>query len=180
MQLTLWSGSVERRNIAILGAFCLFLSTIEYMIPKPFPFMRLGLANVPLMLALEVFPVPAFTLLALLKVVGQALISGTLFSYVFLFSVAGTGASALVMYVLRHVLGQRVGFIGIGVLGALVSNAVQLVLARVFVFGDGIRFLIPPFLSAGLLSGAALGVFCELFSARSVWYQRFIVGTWKP
>ena len=180
MRLTLWSGSAERRNIAILGAFCLFLSTIEYMIPKPLPFLRLGLANLPLMLALKTFPVPAFALLALLKVVGQALISGTLFSYVFLFSIAGTGVSSLLMYVLRRTLGPRIGFIGIGVSGALVSNAAQLVLARVFIFGEGIRFLILPFLSAGLLSGTALGVFCELFASRSVWYQRFITDTRKP
>ncbi|MDR1230490.1 MAG: heptaprenyl diphosphate synthase, partial [Spirochaetaceae bacterium] len=34
-----------RKTAALLGAFCLFLSSIEYMIPKPLPFMRLGIAN---------------------------------------------------------------------------------------------------------------------------------------
>ena len=49
-----------RKTIAILGAFCLFLSAIEYMIPKPMPFMRIGLTNVPLLLALDIFPFPEF------------------------------------------------------------------------------------------------------------------------
>jgi heptaprenyl diphosphate synthase len=66
-----------------------------------------------------------------------------------------------------------VSFIGVGVTGAFVSNAVQLALARVFVFGEGVRFLIPPFLGAGLVSGAALGLCCDLFAARSLWDQRF-------
>jgi len=33
---------------ALLAAFCFFLSTIEYMLPKPMPFMRLGIANLPI------------------------------------------------------------------------------------------------------------------------------------
>jgi len=74
------------RNLALLGAFCLFLSAVEYMIPKPLPFMRIGLANLPLMLALDIFPLYAFLILVCVKVLGQALITGTLFSYFFIFS----------------------------------------------------------------------------------------------
>ena len=68
-----------RKNIALLGAFCLFLSTIEYVIPKPLPFMRIGIANLPLMLALDIFPFRTFLVLTGIKVLGQALITGTLF-----------------------------------------------------------------------------------------------------
>ncbi|MCK5201492.1 MAG: Gx transporter family protein, partial [Spirochaetales bacterium] len=35
-------------TIALFAAFCIFLSTVEYLIPKPFPFFRLGLANFPI------------------------------------------------------------------------------------------------------------------------------------
>ncbi|MDR3122387.1 MAG: Gx transporter family protein, partial [Treponema sp.] len=69
-----------RKTLALLGAFCLFLSTIEYMIPKPLPFMRIGIANLPLMLALDIFPFHVFLALIAIKVLGQALITGTLFS----------------------------------------------------------------------------------------------------
>ena len=40
--------------VALLAAFALFLSTVEYMIPKPIPFMRIGLANLPLIIGLGV------------------------------------------------------------------------------------------------------------------------------
>ncbi len=163
----------ERDTIALLGAFCLFLSTIEYMIPKPLPFMRLGIANLPLMISIDLLPAPAYFLLASIKTVGQGLVSGTLFSYVFLFSLAGTFASALLMFGLRRALGSaRIGFTGIGVIGALASNLTQILLARAFVFGDSAKYVAPPFLAAGLVTGMALGLFCESFVSRSEWYAR--------
>jgi heptaprenyl diphosphate synthase len=133
--------------------------------------MRIGIANLPLMLALDMFPFPPFILLAAVKVIGQALITGTLFSYIFLFSLAGTAVSAPAMFVLRRVFRPtRMSFIGIGTVGAFLSNITQLVLARFFIFGQSVRYIAPPFLAAGLLTGAALGFFCEYFSRRSRWY----------
>jgi heptaprenyl diphosphate synthase len=165
------AGGEFRRSLAILGALCQFLSALEYLVPKPLPFMRLGLANLPLMVALDVFPFRAFILLAAVKVAGQALITGTLFSYVFLFSLAGTAASALSMYALRRLLGRgRISFIGLGAAGAALSNLSQLALARLFLFRESAVFIAPPFLAAGLISGTALGLFCEQFSRRSQWY----------
>jgi len=167
---SLTDGNV-RRNLALLGAFCLFLSTIEFMIPKPMPFMRIGIANLPLMLALDIFTFPAFLVLIGIKVLGQALITGTLFSYIFLFSLAGTCLAAVSMYALRRLLGtQRISFIGIGTLGAMISNVSQLALAWVFIFGNSVRFISPPFLAAGLITGISLGIFCEVFTRRSTWY----------
>lgn len=162
----------ERKNIALLGAFCLFLSTIEYMIPKPMPFMRLGIANLPLLLALDILTFKAYVLLLMIKIIGQALVTGTLFSYVFLFSFLGSVSSAFIMFGLRRKLGaKRISFIGVSAAGAVISNMVQILLARLFVFGPAVRYIIPPFLLAGLITGIALGIFCEYFSAKSLWYK---------
>lgn len=164
--------NLEARNLAMLGAFCLFLSAVEYLIPKPLPFMRIGLANLPLMLALDILPFPSFLLLIGIKITGQALITGTLFSYIFLFSLAGTFFSALIMFALRRVFGkERITFVGIGTAGAMVSNISQLALAWSFIFRENARYIAPPFLLAGLVTGIVLGVFCEYFSKRSRWYS---------
>jgi heptaprenyl diphosphate synthase len=134
--------------------------------------MRIGLANLPLMLALDLFPLKTYMLLVLIKVLGQAIVTGTLFSYVFLFSFAGSFVSALSMFALRRLPGpERLSLAGIGVAGAMLSNGTQLVLAHFLVFGAGMRFLIPPFLAAGLVTGLSLGLFCERFRARSRWYS---------
>jgi heptaprenyl diphosphate synthase len=155
-----------------LGSLCLFLSAIEYLIPKPLPFMRIGLANLPLLLALNIFRAKDFFLLALLKVLGQGLIGGTLFSYIFLFSIAGTFASASVMFMLHLFLGNRhLGFAGLGCAGAMASNGIQLLLARYLVFGPALRYLAPPFLASGFITGIVLGLTCEYFCRRSRWYS---------
>jgi heptaprenyl diphosphate synthase len=160
-----------RKTLAMLGAFCLFLSAVEYMIPKPLPFIRIGIANMPLMLALDIFPFVTFLVLVGIKVLGQALITGTLFSYIFLFSLAGTVLSAVSMYALRRLLGQaRISFIGTSTAGAMMSNITQLLLARVFIFGNNARYIAPPLLAAGLITGIVLGWVCEMFTRRSQWY----------
>jgi len=169
---------LTRKVPALLGAFCLFLSTIEYMIPKPLPFIRLGIANMPLLLALDILPFPSFVLLICVKSLGQAVITGTLFSYVFLFSLGGTVVSALSMYGIRKYLGkERISLIGTGTIGALLSNVTQLGLAGLFVFGQSMIYIIPPFLAAGAITGFSLGLFCELFTHRSAWYAQRLVET---
>lgn len=155
---------------ALLGAFCFFLSAVEYMVPKPLPFMRLGIANLPILLAVDLLPLPWYLALALVKVVGMSLVSGSLFSYVAIFSLAGTLIAALVMRAARALFGGAVGAVGISVLGALASNAVQIVIAGLFVFGEAARLIAPPFLATGLATGILLGAFAERFAAKSKWY----------
>jgi heptaprenyl diphosphate synthase len=160
----------RRRIIAVLGAFCVFLSTIEYLIPKPLPFFRLGLANLPLLLAVKL-PFNAFITLAAVKIVASALFQGSLFSQTFFFSCAGTAASALVMWALGRLPPRLISRIGMGAAGALLSNAAQILLARFFILGKGAFLIAPPLLLMGTLSGGALGVFAEKFSRRSLWYR---------
>jgi heptaprenyl diphosphate synthase len=86
---------------------------------------------------------------------------------VFLFSLAGSVLSAAAMYGLRRLFGGHISLAGISVAGAFVSNGAQLVLARFFLFGESAVYLAPPFLAAGIVSGAALGIFADTFAARS-------------
>jgi len=166
------SKNTVNMNIALLGAFCLFLSAVEYMIPKPLPFMRIGLANLPIMMALDILPFPSFLVLICIKVIGQGLITGTLFSYIFIFSLTGTFFSAALMFILRRIFGkERISLVGIGTAGAFVSNISQLALAKVFIFQENVRYIAPPFLAAGIVTGIVLGVFCEVFIRKSVWYK---------
>jgi len=162
----------RHRRLALLGSLCFFLSAIEYLIPKPLPFMRIGLANMPLLLALDIIGPGDFFLLALLKILGQGLIGGMIFSHVFLFSVAGTLSSALVMFALRRLPGKKLlGFAGLGCAGAMASNCAQLFLARYLIFGPALRYLAAPFLVSGLVTGIGLGLICEYFCRHSVWFS---------
>ncbi len=161
----------SRETIALFAALCIFLSTIEYIIPRPMPFLRLGLANLPLIIAVAVFSFSDVLFLAVLKAAGQGLINGTLFSYVFLFSFAGSIASAVVMLVLYRLFQRYITLTGISVMGALSSNMTQLWLSKLFIFGDSVKYIAPVFLSIGFITSLILGILSSEFVSRSKWLK---------
>ena len=158
-------------TIALFAAFCIFLSTVEYMIPKPFPFFRLGLANFPIILSLMIFRSRDVVLLIILKIFGQGLLTGTLFSYIFLFSAAGAIASGVVMIVSVLLFRSAVSLIGISIAGALASNLVQLLFAKLFIFGESVKYIAPPLLIMGFISALILGLLADKFIKRSKWLE---------
>lgn len=160
-------------SIALMGALCLFFSTLEYLIPKPFPFVRLGLANLPILLSLAVFRPRDVLLLVLLKVLGQGLVNGTLASYVFLFSAAGSVASIAVMLLVSRAGPRWISLVGISIAGSLASNLVQVSLSVTFIFGDTAWVIAPVFLAIGVASGLVVGLVAERFRVRSEWLKTF-------
>lgn len=157
-------------RIAFFAALCLFLSAVEYAIPKPLPFLRLGLANLPVLLSLEIMQRRETLLLVVLKVLGQGILTGTLFSYIFVFSVAGSFASALMMMALYALGKNAISAVGVSLAGALANNLAQLVLAHWLLFGANARYIAPLLLLTGLVTGCALGVFTEVFKRKSKWF----------
>lgn len=164
-------NSSEQKNIlAFFTALCLFLSTIEYAIPKPLPFMRLGIANVPLILALYLFSFKQFFFLVLMKILGQALISGTFFSYIFLFSFSGSLLGSFFMLLTQRTFKTKISPLGISVAGALGNNIAQIIVARFIIFGEGAKYIAPLLLITGLLTGCIMGAFTQRFMQKSRWF----------
>ena len=159
----------EKNTAALLAASCMFLSILEYLIPKPLPFMRVGLANLPILLSLALLPVRGTALVVILKVLGQGLINGTLFSYIFVFSAAGSFTSGIVMILVFQLCGRYISMTGVSVLGALSSNMVQIAAAAYFIFGKAAFLIAPPFLILGTVSAVVLGVAAEEFLRKSEW-----------
>ncbi len=152
---------------------CLFLSAIEYSIPKPVPFFRLGLANLPLILGLYILPSKEYFELAALKILGQNLITGSLFSYICLFSLSGTISAALTMFILHRLFYRRklISNVGISTGGALANSLSQIFIARMVLFGENTKFIAPLLLLMSLITGILLGVFTESFCRKSVWFE---------
>lgn len=156
--------------ILFLGSLCFFLAAVENSIPKPLPFMRLGLANAPIIFALFLLNTREYFLLVFIKVLGQALISGTLFSYIILFSAGGSFASALAMLFLQRLAKNQVSCLGISLFGSLANTLVQYFLARYILFGSGAVLIAPLLILSGTITGIGLGIFSELFLKRSQWF----------
>jgi heptaprenyl diphosphate synthase len=168
----------KSRIVAVFGALCLFFSALEFLMPRPIPFFRVGLSNIPILLALDFMPLGQLLLLVLLKALGQGLLNGTLVSYVFLFSLSGSLASLAFMYPLHRLLGARVSLIGLGCGGALASNLVQVALSIVFIFGPESAVIAPVLLGIGVASGILMGYFAQAFKDRSAWLRR-VAERWR-
>lgn len=174
-------SATDENLVALLGACAIFLALIEHMIPKPVPFLRIGLANLPVLIGLSVLKPKKLFLVVLLKVLGQGLINGTLFSYVFLFSAAGSVSSALVMLAVSRLPDRAVSLVGISISGGLASTAAQLALALLLVFGQSAFFIAPLFFTVSLITAIALGVIASAFCSRSRWYAQIAGpgGRWR-
>lgn len=171
---------VDWRKIAFFSSLCFALSVLENTIPHPVPFMRLGLANLPILLSFGVMKRRECTALIFCKIFLQAIVQGTLFSYVFVFSFCGSLASGLCMMAAYYLFGRHVSLLGLCVLGALANNILQLALARVFMFGDSVRYIAPVLLGASFVTSLILGSAALAFSATSVWYKTLAPGSPVP
>ncbi len=165
-------GASLANMLAMLAAVAMFFSTLEYLIPKPVPFFRVGLANLPILVVLRFFRPRHVLALTILKVLGQGLINGTLASYVFLFSLFGSLASAVVMIGIASLGVRRVSLVGVSTAGAVASNVVQVTLSVLFIFGPGSWVIAPPFLILGTIAGIVVGALAEHFASFSRWVVR--------
>jgi heptaprenyl diphosphate synthase len=162
--------------VAFLAALSLFLSTIEYVIPKPIPFLRIGLSNLPVLISLQLLPIPYLFLLVLLKILGQAMIQGSLFSYVFLLSASGSSAGAIVMILASRLYGRGISLVGISILSALANNTVQVIVAVAVVFGESGWMIAPVVVGIGVVSSLLLGLFAQHFVNSSTWVRQMTGG----
>lgn len=168
--------SFQKKKVSLVsffGGICILFALVEAAIPKPLPFLRLGIANLPILLALGYLGAGEFFLLGLLKITAQGIYGGTMFSFAFLFSTGGTLSSMLVMYVFFHLFKKRnlISFVGISILGAVFSCAVQTLLGAAFIFGEGMRYVFPLFLLTSGVSGLLLGFFAEMISVSSDFFS---------
>ena len=179
-RLSLELLSKDKKALPYFAALCFFFSLVDVLLPKPIPFFRLGLANISLMLSLDVLSPSAFFLLLSLKVLGQAMLSGTVFSYILLLSFAGTFSSGVVMYLLNFARRKNLlSFLGVSMLGAMASNASQFFIARFAIFGEGAYLILPPLFLISLFSSFAIGLFANSFYSSSLWYEGFLTGELK-
>ncbi|MBQ0040204.1 MAG: Gx transporter family protein [Treponema sp.] len=161
------------RKLAFFSALCFFLSAVEYAIPKPVPFFRLGLANLPIMISFLCMTKKESTALIFLKVLLQGIISGTLFSYIFLFSLAGSVASGFVMMAIFHLFYEKklISWLGISMAGGLANNLAQLAVAYAFLFEGNTKFIAPVLLAISFVASIAMGIFTQSFVAGSQWLK---------
>lgn len=150
----------SKEKISRLAALSLFFSYAEFLIPKAFPFLRLGLSNAAVLLALDL-PFAEFFVLILIKTFLASLTGGTLFSPFVFLSLSQSISSGLLMFFLSRVFSRKmISLYGISVLGAVFSAVVQIFLSSLYV-GKGVFSFLGIMILFSVFSGVLTAFLAE-------------------
>ena len=144
-------------TLAYFTAFAVTIFILETLIPKPLPFLKLGLANVVVLLIL--WNRHYFSALAI--VISKSIIGGaftaTLISPMFVISIGASITSFIFMLLaVRYKTGLSI--IGVSVLGAVVHNISQLVIVNYLLLNtDSAWKLLPLLMILGVVTGILTG-----------------------
>jgi heptaprenyl diphosphate synthase len=158
---------MKHNKVLILAAcavMAVLLFMVESILPKPFPFFRIGLANIFVLLILVNMDFKSAMVVALTKVAIGNLFSGLLFTPIVLLSLFGSVAACIIMYIgIKARLG--LSLIGLSILGAVSHNLVQLTVAY-FILIKSIKLfsLVPVMLILALITGIITGGVASLLN----------------
>lgn len=142
------------------------LFVVEQFIPKPFPFLRLGLANIIVLILLQKKMYKETLGIAIGKSIIGSFFSGVLFSPTAILSLVSSAISALTMVLLKR-FQTKLSLYGISVSGAVIHNLVQLCLVRLLILKENQIFQLTPYLVfLSLLTGLTTAFLAEKFVQR--------------
>lgn len=141
------------KKIAHLVSLACVLQILESLIPYPIPGLRLGLSNIPALIALLSLGFRYALAISVLRTILSSLVMGTFMSVGFALSFSAAFISTLVMGFFWWLSGlswrYRLSIIGISIAGALSNNLVQLYLAFLLLVKHKGIFVFLPYLSIG-------------------------------
>lgn len=158
-----------KSRVAYFGVFtalALIFSYVETLIPfnLGIPGVKLGLANLIIVVALYKMRLSEAYLLSVVRVLLAGFIFGNYFSIIY--SLAGGLLSLTVMALLKKWGGFSLQ--GISIAGGVFHNIGQLIVAAVVVETFSVTYYFPVLLVAGLLTGLVIGIVAEMMLKRLV------------
>jgi heptaprenyl diphosphate synthase len=152
-----WPARAVTR-LGLLAGTGVILFVLESLAPRPLPWLRLGLGNLPVLVALLLYGSGAALCVSLVKILLGGLFSGALGGPATAMAL-GAGLSSLAAMALVRRWAPRVfSPVGLSIVGAVVHQVAQLALAARLVGHSGAFALLPLALLAGLTSGAGIGL----------------------
>lgn len=145
--------------LSMMVALAMVLQILESILPNPAPWIRLGLANVVILIVLSIYGIREGLMVTGLRVVLAAILLGTIFGPTFWLSLSGGIASTIVMGMALLLFPRTFSLIGVSVIGSYTHNLVQYAVASLFIIRQPeLRYLLPVLLVTALVAGITTGV----------------------
>ncbi len=159
----------QTKRLAFFAAVSAFLGVFESFIPSPVPFFRIGLSNIPVMLALEFFSFPQIAYIVFFKVIVSHLFRGSLLSLPFFVGLSGNVMYLLFCYPFYAFFKKHISFVSVSVLSALVHNIAQMMIALLFLPAKTVWLIGCFLIIVGLVTGVLTGLFSNMI------YNKYLI-----
>ena len=160
------SGKYIRQitTMGMLIALAMVLGFVETLIPinLGIPGMKLGLANIVVVIALFLFDIKTAVVVSILRIILIAMTFGNM-SMMF-YSIAGASLSLLSMIAISKI--KSFSLISVSIVGGILHDVGQIICAAFVVRTNGVFTYLPVLMIAGLVSGALIGIVAGLISVR--------------
>ena len=158
---------MKSKKIASYGLFialAFIFSYIESLFPIPFPVpgIKLGLANLVIIIAIYGIGVKEAFILSMVRI----LLVGFTFRdpSTLLFSFAGGILSWLTMAIFMKL--KLFSMVGVSIIGGIAHNVGQIIVAMLYVRNTGLIYYLPFLMIAGVVSGTLIGLLGVLILQR--------------
>ena len=143
-------------KMSMLVALAIIFSYIEFLIPINLgvPGIKLGLANLVIVIALYTMNTMDVWLISILRILILGFMFGSGMSIIY--SIAGAVLSLIVMCIIKRIKGFSI--VGVSIAGGVCHNIGQIVVAMLVVETTGILYYMPALLVAGVITGAIIGI----------------------
>ena len=151
-------SSEKTAYYGIFAGLAIIMGWVEMMIPIPIPVpgVKLGLANVIVVMAMYYFGNKTALGISIIRII----ISGLLFSGFsgFLYSMAGAILSFTVMVIAKNIF--KFNIYSVSILGGICHNIGQIVVARLVV-KTNLSIYMPILIISGIITGALIGIIAK-------------------
>jgi len=158
---------LKKYILAVSLTSILYIS--ESLLPKPFPWMRIGLSNIVFMILLnekKFFLRDIFAVLLFRNLI-VSIIMGSFMSQFFIISLFSSGAAIIIMFIADRIFKEKLSFIGISVLGSCMNMFAQLTIGSLLVYNNLLLLgMLRYFLLYAFFSGLLTGWFANELSNR--------------
>ena len=152
-------------TLSLLFALAMIFSFVESRLPTfiPIPGVKLGLCNVVIIFTLLKLGAPAAIAVSLLRVLLSSILFGN--AAAFFYSLAGAILSLAVMILMKRF--RIFSAVGISVLGGVMHNIGQLLMAWILLGTAGVMYYLPVLLISGVIAGALIGLLSAYLAKRA-------------